>query len=233
MDRVMIVTGASRGIGRAIAVALAKPGHHLVLVGREGTTLEPVATTIREAGAQATAVPCDITAEPHVRSMIDTATAITGQIDVLVNNAGSAVVTPFAELSLADWEKTLRVGLTGSFLTCKHAAAAMRAGGLMVNIASIAARHAFPGWSAYSAAKFGMLGFSNAIREELRPHGIRVTVVFPAATDTALWDGVPGEWNRDNMLQPADVALPVAVLVEQPIYMTTEELVVGHVAGAL
>ena len=78
-----------------------------------------------------------------------------------------------------------------------------------------------------------MLGFSGGIREELRPRGIRVTVVLPAATDTALWDGIPGEWNRSNMLQPEDVGRAIAQLAEQPAYLTTEELVIGHVAGRL
>jgi len=91
----------------------------------------------------------------------------------------------------------------------------------------------FPGWSAYIAAKHGLLGFSGAIREELRGRGVRVTVVLPAATDTTLWDNLPGEWNRANMLQPEDVARAIVQLAAQPEYMTTEEIVVGHVAGRL
>jgi len=143
------------------------------------------------------------------------------------------VVAPLADLTLADWERSLRVSLTSVFLTCKHAAAHMQAGGLIVNVASVAARQAFPNWSAYVAAKHGLLGFSSAIREELRPRGIRVSVVLPAAVDTELWDVVPGEWNRANMLQPADVARAIAQLAAQPPYATTEELVIGHVAGRL
>lgn len=233
MDKVILITGASRGIGRAIALALAAPGAHLLLNGRDSSALEQVATEARVSGAQATPIACDVSAEPHVRRLIETSAAISGQIDVLINNAGSAAVQPFSELPLEAWEHTLRVGLTATFLTCKYAAPQMQRGGLIINIASIAARQAFPGWSAYSAAKFGVLGFSNAIREELRPRGIRVTVVFPAATDTALWDSIPGEWNRATMLQPAEVAGPIAQLVAQPLHVTTEELHIGHVAGAL
>ena len=98
---------------------------------------------------------------------------------------------------------------------------------------TVAARQAFPGWSAYVAAKHGLLGFTGAIREELRPRGIRVTAVLPAATDTALWDALPGEWDRANMLRPEDVAGAIAQLASQPAYMATEEIVVGHVAGRL
>jgi NAD(P)-dependent dehydrogenase (short-subunit alcohol dehydrogenase family) len=231
--KVVVVIGASRGIGRATALAFAAPGTHLVLAARDGAALEGVAEAARVAGAQASVVPCDITAEPHVRRLVEAAAGITGQIDILINSAGGALVAPFEQLALADWERVLRVGLTGVFLTCKHAAAHMPDGGLIVNVASVAARQVFPGWSAYIAAKHGLLGFSGAIREELRPRGVRVTVVLPAATDTALWDDLPGEWNRANMLQPVDVARAIVQLASQPAYMTTEEIVVGHVAGRL
>jgi len=231
--KVVVVAGASRGIGRATALALAEPGAHLVLAARDGSALDALAAELRALGANATSVPCDATAEPHVRRLIETAAGITGRIDMLVNSAGGAAVAPLAELSLADWERSLRVSLTSVFLTCKHAAAHMQAGGLIVNVASVAARQAFPHWSAYVAAKHGLLGFSSAIREELRPRGIRVSVVLPAAVDTQLWDSVPGEWNRANMLQPADVARAIAQLAAQPPYVATEELVIGHVAGRL
>jgi NAD(P)-dependent dehydrogenase (short-subunit alcohol dehydrogenase family) len=232
-NKVIVIIGASRGIGRATALAFAAPGTHLVLAARDGAALAALVDEARGAGADASAVPCDVTAEPHVRRLIETAAGITGRIDILINSAGGAVVAPFEQLALGDWERTLRVGLTGVFLACKHAAAHMPDGGLIVNVASVAARQVFPGWSAYIAAKHGLLGFSGAIREELRGRGVRVTVVLPAATDTALWDDLPGEWNRANMLQPTDVARAIAQLAAQPAYVTTEELVIGHVDGRL
>lgn len=231
--KVIVVVGASRGIGRATTLALAEPGSHVVLAARDSAALDVLAAELRARGAEATPAPCDVTAEPHVRRLIETAAGIAGRIDLLVNSAGGAVVAPLAELTLADWERSLRVSLTSVFLTCKYAAAHMHAGGLIVNVASVAARQAFANWSAYVAAKHGLLGFSSAIREELRPRGIRVSVVLPAAVDTELWDVVPGEWNRANMLQPADVARAIAQLAAQPPYAATEELVIGHVAGRL
>ena len=231
--KVIVVVGASRGIGRATALALAAPGAQLVLAARGNAALEQVAADVRAAGATAIAVTCDVTTEPHIRRLMETAAALTGQIDLLVNSVGGAVVAPFEQLTLADWETTLRTALTGTFLCCKHASPHMGAGALIVNVASVAARQAFPNWAAYSAAKYGVLGFSNAIREELRPRGIRVTAVLPAAVDTALWEAVPGTWERANMLQPEDIARAIAQLAAQPPYVTTEELVIGHVAGRL
>jgi NAD(P)-dependent dehydrogenase (short-subunit alcohol dehydrogenase family) len=232
-EQVIVVVGASRGIGRATALALAGQSRHLVLAARDEVALEQVAAAARARGATATAVPCDITAEPHVRRLVETSVGAGGRIDVLVNSAGGAIVAPFETLSLADWETTLRVGLTGTFLACKYAAGHMPPGGLIVNVASVAARQAFPHWAAYAAAKHGVLGFSSAIREELRPRGIRVTVVLPGATDTVLWDTIPGEWNRANMLQAEDVAHAIVQLADQPAHVTTEELMIGHVAGRL
>src|SRR5262245_54557629 len=138
--QVIVAIGASRGIGRATALALAGADRHLVLAARDQGALEQVAAAVRARGATATAVPCDITAEPHVRRLIEMAAGTTGCIDMLVNSAGGAIVAPFETLSLADWETTLRVGLTGTFLACKHAAGHMPPGGLIVNVASVAAR---------------------------------------------------------------------------------------------
>ncbi|MCG8346221.1 MAG: SDR family NAD(P)-dependent oxidoreductase [Chloroflexales bacterium] len=231
--RVVVVLGASRGIGRATAQALATTGTYLALAARSVTDLAAVEAAVCASGATAVALPCDATDEAAVQQMITTAAAVTGQIDMLVNSAGSAIITPFDELTLADWEAALRTNLTSVFLACKYAVQHMRAGGLIVNVASVASRQAFPGWAAYTAAKHGLLGFSSAIREELRPRGIRVTTVLPAATDTDLWASLPGDWNRANMLKAEDVARAIAQLADQPAYMTTEELVIGHVAGRL
>lgn len=232
-EQVIVVVGASRGIGRATALALAGTGKRLFLAARSTGDLDQVAAVAQQMGTSVTPVACDVTSEVQVQQLLETAAAATGQIDVLVNSAGGAIVAPCDELTLADWEQTLQVGLTGTFLTCKHALAHMPTGALIVNVASVASRQAFPTWSAYAAAKYGVLGFSNALREELRPRGIRVTVVLPAATDTALWDAIPGTWNRANMLQPEDVAQAIAGLMAQPAHVMTEELVIGHVIGRL
>jgi short-subunit dehydrogenase len=109
----------------------------------------------------------------------------------------------------------------------------MRRGGLLMISSSIAGRTGFPEWSAYSAAKAGVLAFSQAIREELRPVGIRVTAVIAGAVDTPLWDQVPGQWNRALMLQPQEVARAIVRVADEPDHLSTDEVVLGHVAGKL
>lgn len=229
ITRTILITGASRGIGRATALALAGPGVRLVLAARSLEVLEEVADQVHEAGATAEALPCDVTVEADVVRLV----GAVGPLDLLVHSVGGALVAPLEELTLAEWEGMLRAHLTSAFLVCKYAAPRIRAGGLIVLVASVAARQPFPHWSAYCAVKAGLLGFAGALREELRPRGVRVSSVLPAATDTSLWEGIPGSWNRANMLQPADVARAIAGLAAQPPTVTVEELVIGHVAGRL
>jgi NAD(P)-dependent dehydrogenase (short-subunit alcohol dehydrogenase family) len=228
-----VISGGGRGIGQATAEAFGAQGDHVVLAARTQAELEMTAAAVHGAGGSATIVGCDISDEPQVRQLIETAGSISGTIDIVVCNAGSAVVAPFTEITLADWEQTLRGSLTGTFLVCKHAVARMRSGGQIFTMASIAGRSGFPNWSAYSAAKFGVLGLSEAIRAELRPQGIRVTAVIPGAVDTPLWEKIPGDWDRTKMLHPADVARAIVRAAAEPPHVSIDEIVLGHVAGAL
>ncbi|MBA3470557.1 MAG: SDR family oxidoreductase [Herpetosiphonaceae bacterium] len=233
MPKTVVITGAGRGIGRATARAFAAEGATVVVASRTAAELQSLVAEIAAAGGRAVAVPCDISAEPDVVRLMEQASALHGRIDVLVCAAGVAAIAPFEQLALADWERTLQVGLTGMFLGCKHASPHMGAGGLIVALGSIAGRAGFPHWSAYSAAKFGLIGFTQAIREELRPRGIRVTTIIAAAVDTPLWDAVPGEWNRANMLQPAEVAQTILHVASTPPHIQMDEVMVGHVVGKL
>ena len=146
---------------------------------------------------------------------------------------GWPTCAPFTELTRQQWDESLASTLTGTFLSCRAAVDRMGPGGSVVVLSSIAGRTGFPGWSAYSAAKFGLQGFTEAIRAELRPRGIRVTSVLSGAVDTALWAGVPGEWDRADMLAAVDVARAVRHVVDQPAHVSVDEVVIGHVAGAL
>jgi NAD(P)-dependent dehydrogenase (short-subunit alcohol dehydrogenase family) len=230
--RSILITGASRGIGAATALALARPGTRLTLAARNRAALETIADQVITAGADCLVVPCDVTDPDQVSKTVAQA-AGAGRLDVVVHSVGGALVAPLSAISIDEWESHLRTQLTSLFLVAQAASARMDQGGLIINIASVAARQAFPGWSAYVAAKHGALGFAAAIREELRPRGIRVCSILPAATDTAIWDTIPGNWSRSNMLQPTDVAAVIAAIVALPPYVTVEDLTIGHVAGRL
>ena len=168
-DKVTLITGASRGIGKSLAHAFAREGAHLLLTARTAADLETVAHEI-EARHNVRAIPVagDVSNEDHVKQAVETAVRELGRVDVLVNNAAIASVRPVWGLHLSNWEKTLAVNLTGTFLFTKHVWKPMKkqGGGAIVNIASTGGRRASPLLSAYCASKWGQIGFSLAAAEE-------------------------------------------------------------------
>lgn len=226
-----VITGASRGIGAAIAARLADDGVALSLIGRDAKALQQVQTTVEKKGATATLIVADL-AEPEG---IDYALGLLGNVavDALVNNAGIAVVKPIAEISLDDWQRTLAINVTAPFLLTQRLLPRMNRGSSIVNILSVAASVGFPNWSSYCMSKFALDGFSRALREELRERGIRVITISPAATGSDIWDGVPGDWPKDKMLQPQEVAHTVAFALAQPADVVVDSLTIGKIGGSL
>ncbi|HEX4187402.1 MAG TPA: SDR family NAD(P)-dependent oxidoreductase [Solirubrobacteraceae bacterium] len=185
-----VVTGASRGIGAATAEAIAAAGAHVVLAARDEQALEVVARRIREAGREASAAATDVSSAEEVERLFATAAAA-GPPAALVCAAGSLTSAPFAETTAEIWQRTLAVNLTGSFLCARAAFTAMRdAGeGRIVNIASLSGVYAtekFPGLAAYNVSKYGVIGLTEAIALEGRPHGISAICISPGAVDTQM-----------------------------------------------
>jgi 3-oxoacyl-[acyl-carrier protein] reductase len=188
--RLAVVTGASRGIGAATATAIAAAGAHVVLAARDGEALDRVADRIRDAGGVATAVPTDVSSVQQVQRLF-AAVEEAGTIAALVCAAGVLTPAPFVETTTDAWEETLAINLTGSFLCCRAAFAAMQGGGegRIVNIGSLSGVYAtekFPGLSAYNVSKFGVIGLTEAIAVEGRGHGISAICVSPGAVDTQM-----------------------------------------------
>jgi NAD(P)-dependent dehydrogenase (short-subunit alcohol dehydrogenase family) len=184
-DKVALITGAGRGIGRAIALGYAREGAH---VARTPAEVESAADEVRLLGARALAVVCDVTDEAQVKQAVARTLAEFGRLDILVNNAGVGAVRPIHGTPLATWERALAVNLTGTFLCTKHAWKPMQAQGqgCIVNIASLAGRRGVALMSAYAASKWGQIGFTLSAAEEGRPHHIRVNAIAPGKGDTAM-----------------------------------------------
>ncbi len=227
----IVITGASRGIGRAVAGRLAEPGRELVLHGRDEGALAEVAGLVEARGAAAGVCVADLADPAGVRTLV--AAAGTQPLDALVNNAGGAVVKPFEEVGLREWEEGIAVTVTAPLLLVQGLVPLLGRGSSIVNVLSIAARRGFPNWSAYCAAKFALEGLALCLREELRPRGIRVVNVYPAATRTRLWDGIRGSWDRDRMLPPEEVAEAIAFALSRPPASAVESVEVGDVSGPL
>jgi NAD(P)-dependent dehydrogenase (short-subunit alcohol dehydrogenase family) len=206
---VVLVTGGGRGIGRAIALRFAREGAFVAVAARTRAEIERVAREGRDAGGEGLAVELDVTDLDSVeRGVARVLEASGGALDVLVNNAGVFAIHPFPELSPATWYRILATNLTGPFHVTLLALRGLErsARAHVFNVSSIAGKRAFPGNAAYCASKHGLRGFSDALRLDLAGRGIRVTTVYPSATDTSIFDGVPGEWDRASMHRPEDVA---------------------------
>ena len=228
---VYLITGASRGMGRAMAIKLAAAGRELILNGRDEVALKEVCREVEENGAKATSVVADLKSVGGVEKILG---EVAGKpVKVLINNAGMTVVKPVEQITLADWEETFAVNVTAPFLLTQKLLPSMPSGGAVVNILSIAARQGFPQWSSYCMSKFALEGFSQSIREELRSRSIRVINVYPSATQTALWDAVPGEWPKDKMLPAVEVAEAVDFALSRPPSVLVENINIGNINGTL
>src|SRR5438128_613527 len=230
MKRILI-TGASRGIGRAIAEKLAAPEVTLLLHGRDTVALAETCKAVQSRCAGVVKLIHDLATEKGVSSLISQVGS--DPLDVLVNNAGIAVVKPFREITPAEWQQTLGVNVTAPFLLLQRFVGQMRPGSSIVNILSIAAKTGFANWSAYCMSKLALEGFSQSIREELRDRKIRVINIYPAATNTGIWKSVEGNWPREKMISPNDVARPVAYALSRPENVAVENITLSNDAGNL
>jgi NAD(P)-dependent dehydrogenase (short-subunit alcohol dehydrogenase family) len=227
-DRVAVVTGAGRGIGRAIALELAREGADVALAARSTDEVEAVAAEVRALGRRALVVPTDVADEADARALIDRTMAEFGRLDVLVNNAGAVAREPLRELAVPDWDRVIAVNLRGTFLCSKFALEPMlaRGEGWIVNISSGAGKRGVATRTAYSAAKFGVVGFTDALDAEVRPHGVRVHVICPGPVETRMRrEGFPDE-DPATLSRPEDVADAVLFCLLQPSTSYTREVIV-------
>jgi meso-butanediol dehydrogenase / (S,S)-butanediol dehydrogenase / diacetyl reductase len=186
-EKVAIITGGGRGIGRAVALGYAREGAHLVVVARTQSEVMAVADEVRATGQRALAVTCDVVDEAQIKEVVARTLTEFGRIDILVNNAGISNLRPIYGIPLTGWERTLAVNLTGTFLFTKHVWKPMEknGGGSIINVSSKGGREGYPLLAAYCASKWGQLGFTLAAAEEGKPVGIRVNAIAPGKGDTA------------------------------------------------
>ncbi|WP_132259872.1 SDR family oxidoreductase [Paucimonas lemoignei] len=224
----VFVTGGGSGLGAALCQVLTGAGATVVVGDIRQENAERIAGLLREEGAQVHAMACDVGDPESARQAIDNAISACGRLDVLINNAGTDITCSIDELEYGDWDRVIHTNLYGPFLMSKYAARHMREqkGGAIVNIASTAARRAWPNASAYHASKWGVLGLSHALHAELRPHNIKVTAVIAGGMRTPfLLDRFP-DIDISTLQDPRNVAEAVLSVLQLPAETVIPEIMV-------
>jgi 3-oxoacyl-[acyl-carrier protein] reductase len=215
-----IVTGASRGIGKAIALALGKEKMRLALLARSTDQLQEVVDEIRAVGGEAIAIPCDLMNSDAIEASLNKVFAHFDSLDVLVSNAGIFLEKPIAEIKLEEWDRVLRTNLTATFLICQSAFLKMkdRQSGRIIAIASSASTQGFIHQAGYCASKHGLLGFMRCLSIEAKPHNVHVHTICPGGVRTDLLKGTyMGERvSQSAIIEPENIADLVLFLVRQP-----------------
>ncbi|BAY94174.1 oxidoreductase, short chain dehydrogenase/reductase family protein [Tolypothrix sp. PCC 7601] len=232
-----LITGASSGIGKATALAFAKAGIDVALVSRSLEKLEAVALAAKHTGVAANSYAVDLACVGQVKEQIQAIAHDFGDIDILVNSAGIAYTGMLSETSLEDWQQVINLNLTSIFQCILGILPGMRdrQSGTIINIVSIAGKQAFANWGAYSVSKFGLIALSQALAQEERAHGIRVTAIYPGAVNTELWDTetVNANFDRSKMLTPEIVAQSILHTALLPPQAVIDELTLMPSAGVL
>ena len=218
-DNVALVTGGTRGIGYSIAEGLLAEGAKVFICGRDGSVLKKALEALGRNGKdRVDGTPADVRHYDDCRKLIRAAAERFGGLDILVNNAGIGVMKPVDQLTPEDWDATIETNLSGVFYCCREAIPLMRqrGGGYIFNISSLAGVNAFPGGSAYNASKFGLNGFSEAMMQDIRYDGIRVSYIMPGSVDTD-FAAAPGSKSRETWkLTGEDIAKAVIDLYRFP-----------------
>ncbi|HJN01916.1 MAG: SDR family NAD(P)-dependent oxidoreductase [Nitrospinota bacterium] len=234
-NKVVWVTGAGRGIGKAIAVAFGKEKTMLALSSRTANEIKSVSESINKNGGTACPFPCDVSSEADMKSTVKKIKKTLGDINILVNNAGVARFMPLVETSMDDWDRMININLKGAFLCTKAVLPTMieQKEGHIVNIVSVAGIQPFPNASGYCASKYGMMGLSAVTREEAREHNVKVTAILPGAVDTPIWNNIEGDFDHSKMMLPEDIAQTVILACKQPKKTLIEDIIIRPITGNL
>jgi NAD(P)-dependent dehydrogenase (short-subunit alcohol dehydrogenase family) len=214
-DKVALVTGSGRGIGRSISKALANAGAQVVVCSRTAAEIEKVVWEISKKNGKAIAVPADVANEGEVVSMFELVEDRFGKIDILVNNAGIGRFGSVADFEVRQFDELMAVNLRGTFLCCRQALKLMipQKNGYIINISSVVGIKGYPKQAAYTASKHGIMGFTKSLAVEAQEHNIRVSAILPGGVDTELLRKARDDIETSTMMHPDDIAHAVIFLL--------------------
>jgi len=233
--QVALITGGSRGLGRAIAGALGEEGATVACMARPGAELDVAVATLNEGGIRAIAAPADVTREREVSRAVDRVVEGCGRLDIVVLNAGTWKGGEIAETSEEQWDLLLDLNLKGAFLTLKHSIPPLveNRRGTVVGISSLGGLVGQPGSAAYAASKWGLRGLLESAALELKPHGIRVSVVHPHNINSAERQIPPDSVERQQNLEPVEIAGVVTHICTAPDHVTIGNVTVWPQAAGI
>lgn len=232
MSETAVITGASSGVGKSLAIQLSEAGYKVVLAARSENKLKTIAEEIKKMGGICLVVPTDVSQSEQINNLKNRALEV-GDISVVINNAGFGKFCKIEEVTIEDWDSQLDVNLRASFLVSQAFISVMkkREKGTLVFMNSVAGKKGYPYSAAYVASKYGMRGLANSLREELRENNIKVISIHPGAVNTPFWDGVGVNFPREEMLDTHTLAQSIVHAIQSPGNFTVEELVVRRTAG--
>lgn len=235
--RRVLITGASSGIGKASAEAFAQAGFDVALVARSQNKLRELATHLRQLGIETHAFAIELADLTQVKANIKKVVAALGSVDVLINSAGMGYTGKLGDMPMADWQRVMDLNVTSVFQVTQAVLPTMReqGNGLIINIASIAARQSFPNWGAYGVSKAALVALSEAIATEEAEYGIRVVTLSPGAVNTPIWDTdtVQADFDRSAMLKPETIAQTILHTALLPPEAVISQLTITPAQGAL
>ncbi len=231
--QVALVTGAGRGVGRAIARSLGAAGAQVIIAARTSKEIESVAQEITRAGGSASAWPADLSRESDIAALFAYVRNKLGRLDVLVNNAGIGLFGPLVEFAASDLDRLYAVNVRGTFLCCQQALKLMipRGSGYIINIASVVGFKGYTNQAGYTISKHGVMGLTKTLAVEAQPHGIRVSVVSPGGVDTEMAGASRPDLDRSVLLQPEDVAQAVTFLLSLSDRAAVDEIYIRRRNG--
>jgi 3-oxoacyl-[acyl-carrier protein] reductase len=233
--KTVVITGASRGIGKETAIQLGKMGANLILGSRNQKELHDLANQIYAEGGNILPVPLDVTDESSVQNLVNVSLEHFGSVDTLINCAGVGTFSSVLDLTTDDFDQMINVNLRGTYLTCKYFGKHMveQGKGQIVNLVSIAGTTALPGCGGYSASKFGVLGFTRVLQAELRTNGVQVTAVLPGAVCSSFWDSIDPKPDLSAMIPTPVMAQHITYLLCQPKGAVIDEVTIMPPLGIL
>lgn len=226
MKRITLISGASRGIGRAIATRLAREEHFVMLLARNAEEISELEFEIDQAGGKALSFNADVTDEAQVAEVVAQVMRDFRRIDAVVNNAGIGIFKNAEDISADEWTQVMNTNVKGSFLLTRAALPHLKAAGSghIIGIASDVSKRTFATGGLYCASKYAQDAFFAALRREVRPLGVKVSVLYPGLVDTFFHDGQPGQPERGYYLQPSDIADAVSYVLNAPAHVVIDEL---------